>query len=136
MTRARSCAAMPPPAAAESEVIMKPHCIVQSRSALVVTQMLVAFCAATAIPPGARAMDRAEVEPGIELEYSVRGAREPVVLVHAGLFAEWFRPLLEEPALAARYRVLTFHRVGYAGSSRAAGPVGIARQAMHVRALM
>jgi len=108
----------------------------QSRSALVVTQMVVALCAATVIPPAARAMDRAEVEPGIELEYSVRGAGEPVVLVHAGLFAEWFRPLVEEPALAARYRVLTFHRVGYAGSSRVAGTVGIARQAMHVRALM
>jgi pimeloyl-ACP methyl ester carboxylesterase len=56
--------------------------------------------------------------------------------VHAGLFAEWFRPLLDEPALAARYRVLSFHRVGYAGSSRVAGPVSIARQAAHVRALM
>src|SRR5215510_3825380 len=108
----------------------------QSRSALVVTQMVVALCAATVIPPAARAMDRAEVEPGIELEYSVRGTGEPVVLVHAGLFAEWFRPLLEEPALAARYRVLSFHRVGYAGSSHVPGPVGISRQAMHVRALM
>jgi len=65
-----------------------------------------------------------------------RDTGEPVVLVPAGLFADWFRPLLEEPALAARYRVLSFHRVGYAGSSRVAGPVGIARQAAHVRALM
>jgi pimeloyl-ACP methyl ester carboxylesterase len=31
--------------------------------------------------------------------------------------------------------MLTFHRVGYAGSSRVAGPVSIARQAAHVRAL-
>ena len=114
---------------------MKPHCIAKlrhARSTLVGTLLLVAVCAPTA----AQAMDRARVEPGIELEYRVRGTGEPVVLVHAGLFADWFQPLLEEPALAARYRVLSFHRVGYAGSSRVAGPVSIARQAAHVRALM
>ncbi len=32
--------------------------------------------------------------------------------------------------------MLSVHRVGYAGSSRVAGPVSIARQAAHVRALM
>ena len=118
---------------------MKPHAIVQSRSArcaIVATQLMVAFCETIALPTAAEAMDRAQVEPGIALEYSVRGVGEPVVLVHAGLFAEWFRPLLEEPALANRYRVLSFHRVGYAGSSRVAGPVSISRQAMLVRALM
>jgi len=117
---------------------MKPHCIAKlrhARSALVRTLLLVAVCAPT-IAPAAQAMDRVRVEPDIELEYRVRGTGEPVVLVHAGLFADWFQPLLEEPALAARYRVLSFHRVGYAGSSRVAGPVSIARQAAHVRALM
>jgi pimeloyl-ACP methyl ester carboxylesterase len=96
----------------------------------------VAVCAQILGVSTVQAMDRARVEPGVELEYSVRGAGEPVVLVHAGLFAEWFRPLLEEPALAARYRVLSFHRVGYAGSSRVAGPVGISRQAAQLDALM
>jgi pimeloyl-ACP methyl ester carboxylesterase len=118
---------------------MKPHRIAQfrrARSAFLGVQLVVAFCATTAVSPAAQAMDRARVEPGIELEYRLRGTGEPVVLVHAGLFAEWFRPLLDEPALAARYRVLSFHRVGYAGSSRVAGPVDITRQAMHVRALM
>jgi pimeloyl-ACP methyl ester carboxylesterase len=83
-----------------------------------------------------QAMERVLVEPGVELEYTVRGAGEPVVLVHAGLFADWFRPLLEQPALTGRYRVLSFHRVGYAGSTRVAEPVSIARQAAHARALM
>ena len=82
------------------------------------------------------AMERVSVEPGLQLEYTVRGSGEPVVLVHAGLFAEWFKPLLEEPALAGRYRVVSFHRVGYAGSSRVTGAVSIARQAQHVQALM
>jgi hypothetical protein len=56
---------------------------------------------------------RAALE-GIELEYEVRGAGEPVVLVRAGLVAEWFQPLLQEQALTDRYRVVSYHRVGYA----------------------
>ena len=44
-------------------------------------------------------MDWATLE-GVELEYEVRGTGEPVVLVHAGVCADWFKPLLDEPALA------------------------------------
>jgi pimeloyl-ACP methyl ester carboxylesterase len=84
----------------------------------------------------ARAMERIKVEPDVEVEYTVRGSGAAVVLVHAGLFAGWFKPLLEEKALTGRYRVVSFHRVGYAGSSRVAGAVSIARQAQHVVALM
>lgn len=79
--------------------------------------------------------DRANLG-GVVLEYETRGAGEPVVLVHAGICADWFKPLLEEPALAGRYRLLSYHRVGYAGSSRVAGPVSIAQQAAHCRSLM
>lgn len=80
-------------------------------------------------------MSRAALD-GIELEYEMQGAGEPVVLVHAGLFADWFKPLLQEPAFTARYRVISYHRIGYAGSSRVAGPVSIAQQAAHLRTLM
>ena len=80
-------------------------------------------------------MSRATVD-GITLDYATWGGGEPVVLVHAGIFADWFRPLLGEPALIGRHRVLSYHRVGYAGSSRVAGPVSIAQQATHLRALM
>jgi pimeloyl-ACP methyl ester carboxylesterase len=73
---------------------------------------------------------------GVELEYEVRGVGEPVVLVHAGVFAGWYKPLLDEPALAGQYRVLTYHRIGYAGSSRVAGSVSIAQQAAHLGSLM
>jgi pimeloyl-ACP methyl ester carboxylesterase len=109
--------------------------LLQAVSALVGTLLLGVMCTAragTALPP----MERAVVEPGVEIEYRVVGNGDPVVLLHAGLFADWFEPLLAEPALAARHRVLSLHRVGYAGSSRVAGPVSIARQAAQVRALM
>jgi pimeloyl-ACP methyl ester carboxylesterase len=80
-------------------------------------------------------LNRAALD-GIELEYEVRGVGEPVVLIHAGVFADWFKPLLEEPALSGRYRLVRYHRIGYAGSSRIAGPVSIAQQAAHLRLLM
>ncbi len=73
---------------------------------------------------------------GIELEYEVRGVGEPVVLVHAGIFSDFSRPLTEEPALTSRYCLVSYHRVGCAGSSRVAGPVSIAQEAQHCRALM
>jgi pimeloyl-ACP methyl ester carboxylesterase len=82
-----------------------------------------------------RRMDRAAFE-GVELEYAVRGAREPVVLIHPGHFADWFTPLLEEPALTDHYHVLTYHRIGCAGSSHIAGPLSLAQQAAHCRSLM
>ena len=73
---------------------------------------------------------------GIELEYQVRGAGAPIVFVHAGVFADWFEPLLDEAALKDRYRMVTYHRVGYAGSSDVIGPVSIAQQAVHLRSLL
>jgi pimeloyl-ACP methyl ester carboxylesterase len=73
---------------------------------------------------------------GVELEYRTVGEGEPVVLVHAGVFADWFEPLLKEPALASRYRLVTYHRVGYAGSSDVRGFVSIKQQAVQLRALL
>jgi pimeloyl-ACP methyl ester carboxylesterase len=86
-------------------------------------------------PQARTAMNRAVLD-GIELEYEVRGAGEPVVLVHAGVLAGWFKPLMDEPALSRRYRLVRYHRIGYAGSSRIAGPVSLGDQAGHLRALM
>ena len=85
-------------------------------------------------------MPRATLD-GIELEYEVRGAGEPgagepVVLMHAGICADFFQPLMEESALTQRYHLLSYHRVGYGRSSRVAGPVSIAQQAAHCRSLL
>jgi pimeloyl-ACP methyl ester carboxylesterase len=83
-----------------------------------------------------RSLERAALD-GVELEYEVRGAGEPVMLVHAGcLSADWFRGLMEQPALAGRHRLVRYHRVGYAGSSHPPGAVSLADQAAHCRSLM
>ena len=73
---------------------------------------------------------------GIELEYEIRGAGEPVVLVHHGAGVDWFNPLLEEPVLSDRYRLVRYHRAGYAGSSRLAPPLTFAQEATNFRGLM
>jgi pimeloyl-ACP methyl ester carboxylesterase len=80
-------------------------------------------------------MDRANLN-GIELEYEVQGAGEPVVLVHWGISATWAEPLLEAPALSEGYLMLNYHRAGFAGSSRVRGPITIAQHADHCRLLM
>jgi pimeloyl-ACP methyl ester carboxylesterase len=59
-----------------------------------------------------------------------------LALIHAGVCADFFEPLQHEPALAERYRILRYHRVGYAGSGSVDGPVGIADQATHCHLLM
>lgn len=82
-----------------------------------------------------REMERAVLK-GIELEYEVRGTGEPVVLIHAGHFADWFAPLLDEPALTDRYRLVNYHRVGCKGSTHIAGPVSLVDHAAHCRLLM
>ena len=53
------------------------------------------------------------VEAG-EISYSDRGAGETVVLVHAGVFSDWFLPLSESRALDS-FRVIRIRRAGYAG---------------------
>jgi pimeloyl-ACP methyl ester carboxylesterase len=73
---------------------------------------------------------------GAVLEYEVVGAGEPVVLIHGALLAEAYAPLCAEPALTAQYRLVRYHRRGYAGSSRVAAPFSIAQQAADCRALL
>lgn len=47
-----------------------------------------------------------------EIAYSERGHGEPIVLVHAGVFSEWFRPLSLSPTLDG-FRVIRVQRAGY-----------------------
>jgi pimeloyl-ACP methyl ester carboxylesterase len=82
-----------------------------------------------------RHLDRAVIGD-VELDYEVRGTGAPVLLIHAGGCADWFAPLLAEPALADAHRLVSYHRVGYAGSSHPAGPVSLADQAGHARGLL
>jgi pimeloyl-ACP methyl ester carboxylesterase len=80
-------------------------------------------------------LQRATVN-GVDLEYELCGAGEPVVLIHWGVGTVWAEPLLEQPALAGRHRLLSYHRAGFAGSTRLAGPVTIATHAAHCHLLM
>jgi pimeloyl-ACP methyl ester carboxylesterase len=80
-------------------------------------------------------MERARAD-GTELEYEVAGSGEPAVLIHGAFIADTFRPLLAEPSLEGRYRLILYHRRGYAGSGRGPGPVGVAEQAADCRALL
>jgi pimeloyl-ACP methyl ester carboxylesterase len=59
-----------------------------------------------------------------------------VVCIHGALVADTFRPLLAEPSLTRRYRIILYHRRGYAGSSRTRGPISVSRQAADCRALL
>ena len=80
-------------------------------------------------------MERARIN-GTELEYEVAGTGEPVVFIHGSLIADAFRPLLNEPVLADRYRLIVYHRRGYLGSSPTRKPDSVARQAADCRELL
>ena len=77
---------------------------------------------------------QASVNGGI-LEYEVMGSGEPVLLIHGAFIAEAYAPLCREPALAP-YRLIRYHRRGYAGSSPVPSPLGVAQQAADARALL
>jgi pimeloyl-ACP methyl ester carboxylesterase len=47
-----------------------------------------------------------------EIAYSERGEGEPIVLVHAGVFGDWFLPVSTSPTLAG-FRVIRVRRAGY-----------------------
>ena len=84
----------------------------------------------------AQPMQRARVN-GAELEFEVRGSGAiPVVFIHGGIVADAFVPLFGEPALTERYRLIHYHRRGYGGSERPAGPASIPQQAEDCLALM
>jgi 3-oxoadipate enol-lactonase len=72
---------------------------------------------------------------GIQVEYEVRGAGEPVLLV-SPVLADGFLPLLAEPALSGRHRLVRYHKRGWGGSTRTPGPVSVADHAADALALL
>jgi pimeloyl-ACP methyl ester carboxylesterase len=69
------------------------------------------------------------VVDGVTLEYEESGVGEPVVFIHGVLIADSFRPLLLDFGQVDRYRLITYHRRCYLGSSRPREPVSLAEQA-------
>jgi pimeloyl-ACP methyl ester carboxylesterase len=72
---------------------------------------------------------------GVELEYEVTGRGEPVLLI-SPVLADGFQPLLSQPALARDYRLITYHKRGWAGSTHTPPPVTIADHAADAAALL
>jgi pimeloyl-ACP methyl ester carboxylesterase len=79
-------------------------------------------------------MERDKVN-GVELEYEVRGAGEPLLLIDM-LIADCFVPILSEPALADRYQLIRYHKRGWVGSAHTPPPVSIAEHAADAAALL
>jgi pimeloyl-ACP methyl ester carboxylesterase len=79
-------------------------------------------------------MDHANVN-GVELEYEMRGAGEPVLLIDM-LIADGFVPLLSEPALADSHQLIRYHKRGWVGSTHTPPPVSIADHAADAAALL
>ena len=80
-------------------------------------------------------MERTRVN-GVELEYEVKGSGEGVLLLHGGLLPDENTPLMSEPALVDSYRVLNYHRRGFAGSEHPEGQAQIEDQVADARALL
>ena len=71
----------------------------------------------------------------VPLEYEIVGSGEPVLLI-SPLLADGFLPLLAEPALADDYRLIHYHRRGWAGSTHTPPRVMIADHASDAAALL
>jgi pimeloyl-ACP methyl ester carboxylesterase len=80
-------------------------------------------------------MERARVN-GVELEYQVKGSGDPVVFLHGGLLCDENTPLLDQPALTDHFRVINYHRRGFAGSEHPKGMATIEDQAADCYALL
>jgi pimeloyl-ACP methyl ester carboxylesterase len=73
---------------------------------------------------------------GVTLAYEDAGAGEAVVCIHGAFVAGAFRPLLSEPGLTDRYRLINYHRRGYAGSSPAGEISSVVEEAQDCRSLL
>lgn len=70
---------------------------------------------------------------GVELAYEEHGEGEPMLFLHGAIWADFLRPLAEQPTLAG-FRRIRYHRRGYGDSSGPAG--GFDAQAADAVALL
>ena len=73
---------------------------------------------------------------GVELEYQVKGAGEPVLLISTSPIAGSFLPFLSEPALVEDYQLISYRHGGQPGSTNAPMPVSFAQHAADAAALL
>jgi len=74
---------------------------------------------------------------GISLEYETGGSPngEPVLMI-SPVLADGFLPLFSESRLASKYRLIRYHKRGWVGSTRTAGPVSVAEHVADAAALL
>jgi pimeloyl-ACP methyl ester carboxylesterase len=85
-------------------------------------------------------MECANFDDGVYLEYIIKGRREtePVILIHGSVIADANAPLLAQPVLMNHYYMISYHRRGFAGSSKYADNdvISISKQALECQKLM
>lgn len=81
-------------------------------------------------------MAKAVLPDGSELEYSERGSGEPALFIHGAFLADPFRPILASPALAGRFRLITYARRGHMASASPEGEISLTQQAADAGALL
>jgi len=81
-------------------------------------------------------MQRRAYLDGADIEFNVQGSGEPLLLIHGAIIADGFRPVALEPAIAEDYRVISYHRRGYVGSSRLTSPITMHGWAAEAAALL
>lgn len=74
--------------------------------------------------------------PDVDLEVSVQGHGEPVVLIQTALTADELLPLSRQPALRDDFRIVLYHRRGYGASSPVRGAGSIERDAVDCEQLL
>ena len=79
-------------------------------------------------------LERVPVDGG-ELELETRGDGEPVLLIHGSHIADSYLPIMTEPGLA-NYRLIRYHRRGFAGSAPHGEAFSIEQQAADALAVL
>ena len=79
-------------------------------------------------------LERVPVHGG-ELEYETRGEGDTVLLIHGSHIAGSFLPIMTEAGLA-NYRLIRYHRRGFAGSVPHGGAFSIEQQAADALAVL
>lgn len=80
-------------------------------------------------------MEKANVN-GVQLEYEVAGAGEPVLLISNGPIADSFLPWLSDQALVGRYRLIAYRQRRLDRSNNGHMPVSFAEHAADAAALL
>lgn len=70
-----------------------------------------------------------------DLAYRVRGDGARLLLMHAGVFGDWFQPLWQDPGFTG-LELVDYRRIGYAPSARPAKVLSMADHAGHAAALL